>query len=167
MADFDLDTLILSEHEAFRRAFTEIDALTDVGQLTQRWGDLAAQLEVHASAEEAIFYPELLHEVDDSEGDAKHAVGDHNDIREAVRACEQHEVGSDDWRTAFDNAREVTGDHLGEEERDVLPPFRESVSAERRGELGMTWLAFHEEHEDAKGLSGAEEDPDAFVEEHA
>ena len=167
MADFDIDVLILAEHEAFRRSFAEIEQLTDVAQLGERWQELADQLEVHASGEEEVFYPLLLREVGDSEGETKHAVHDHNEIREAVRAVDEHEVASDDWWEAFRSAREVTADHLGEEEREMLPPFRESVEPEKRNALGMRWLEFHEEHDRARGLSGDDTDPEAYVAEHA
>jgi hypothetical protein len=167
VADFDIDVLVLSEHETFRRSFTEIEQLTEADQLRERWSELSDQLEVHASAEEAIFYPELLQDVDDVEGETEHAVHDHNEIREACRAVDEHEVGSDPWWEAFRSAREVTADHLDEEERDMLPPFREGVAAEKRSELGMAWLEFHETHDRAKGLSGEEKDPEAYVAEHA
>ena len=167
MADFDITALILSEHEAFRRSFIEIESVTDPAELGQRWRELADQLEVHAAGEEKIFYPELLRDVDDSEGDTEHAVKDHNEIRETTAAVDEHEVGSDAWWEAFRACREATVDHLGEEETDVLPPFQQQVSAEQRDELGMRWLKFQEDHEDAKGLSGDTVDPEAYVEEHS
>lgn len=167
MSDFDITTLILSEHEAFRRSFTEIDGLTDHVELDRRWTELADALEVHAAGEEEVFYPQLLQQVDDSQGDTRHAVDDHNEIRDAVRAVADHELGGDAWWDAFRSAREATTEHLGEEETDVLPPFKDSVSAEQRDELGMRWLAFRDEHERAAGLSGEDKDPDDYVEEHA
>jgi hypothetical protein len=167
VADFDITVLILSEHEAFRRAFTEIEQLSDAEELARRWRELSDQLEVHAAGEEAVFYPELLHDVDDSEGDTEHAVKDHNEIREATGKVDDHEVGSDAWWQAFREAREATIDHLGEEEADVLPPFQEQVGEEKRTELGMRWLQFLERHEDAHGLSGDEVDPQEYVEEHS
>jgi hypothetical protein len=167
VADFDITTLILSEHEAFRRAFTSIEQLTEADELSSRWRSLADQLEVHAAGEEQIFYPELLRDVDDSEGDTEHAVKDHNEIREATQAVDDHEVGSEAWWEAFRAAREATVDHLAEEETDVLPPFQAQVSAEHRDELGMRWLQFLEEHAGAQGLSGDTVDPDAYVEEHS
>lgn len=167
MADFDIDRLIQSEHDAFRRAFTEIEQLTDAAELGVRWTELSDQLEVHASAEEVIFYPALLQDVDDAEDDTEHAVEDHNEIRVTTRAVDTHDVGTDAWWDAFRTAREATAEHLEEEEHDVLPPFRESVDDEARSELGMRWLQFHETHEDAVGLSGAAKDPEAYVEEHA
>ncbi len=85
MADFDIDVLVLGEHEVFRRSFTQIEALEDRAQLAKRWQELADGLEVHASAEETIFYPELLQGVDHAQDDTEHAVHDHNEIRDAVR----------------------------------------------------------------------------------
>ena len=167
MADFDITALILSEHEAFRRAFTEIEELSDPEELGRRWRELADQLEVHAAGEETVFYPELLQDVDDSEGETEHAVKDHNEIREATSAVDAHEAGSPAWWEAFRAAREATVDHLAEEENDVLPPFQSSVSAEHRDELGLRWLQFHEQHENAEGLSGEPVDPQAYVQEHS
>ena len=167
VADFDITVLILSEHDAFRRAFTGIEQLTDAGELATRWRELADQLEVHAAGEEEVFYPELLQDVDDSEADTEHAVKDHNEIRDTTKAVDDHEVGTDAWWEAFRTCREATVDHLGEEENDVLPPFAEQVDAEHRDVLGMRWLQFHEEHEDARGLSGENVDPEAYVEEHS
>ena len=167
VADFDITALILSEHDAFRRAFHSIEQLEDVEQLRTRWRELSDQLEVHAAGEEEVFYPALLADVDDSEGDTEHAVKDHNEIRETTQKVDEHEVGSDAWWEAFRAAREATVDHLGEEETDVLPPFQSSVAEDKRTELGMAWLRFLERHEGAKGLSGAEKDPEEYVEEHA
>ena len=167
MADFDITALILSEHEAFRRAFTEIEGLTDTEEIGRRWRELADGLEVHAAGEEQIFYPELLQDVDDSEGDTEHAVKDHNEIRDTTRAVDEHEVAGDAWWEAFRACREATVDHLAEEENDVLPPFQQQVSAEHRDALGMRWLEFHERHEGATGLSGETVDPEAYVEEHS
>ena len=167
VADFDITVLILSAHDAFRRSFTEIEQVTEPAELGKRWRELADALEVHAAGEEQIFYPELLQDVDDSAGDTEHAVKAHNEIRETPNAVDEHEVGSDAWWEAFRTCREATVEHLAEEENDVLPPFQEQISAEVRDELGMRWLKFHEDHEDAKGLSGDTVDPEAYVEEHS
>ncbi len=167
MADFDIVTLILSEHDAFRRSFVALEDMTDAAEQKAAWTEISKRLEVHAAAEEQVFYPQLLTEVDDSEGDTKHAIKDHNEIRDACRAVDEHEVGTDEWTAAVHNAREVTVEHLEEEEHDVLPPFKDSVDEEPRSELGIRWLAFLEEHENAKGLSGDNEDPEAYVAEHS
>lgn len=163
MADLDIVTLILSEHDLFRRSFAEIDGL-EGPELAEKWRALSDALEVHASGEEEVFYPALLRKVDDSEEDTEHAVKDHNKIRATTHAVDDHEVGSDDWWTAFRAAREETVEHLEEEEHDVFPPFKDEVAEDVRTDLGMKWLAFRDAHENAKGLSGKEKDPEQYVE---
>ena len=170
MADFDIVVLIRSEHEQFRRAFTELESVSDNAELTSKWRELADSLEVHAAGEESVFYPELLQDLQDAEldaeGETKHAVKDQNEIREACEKVDAEEVGTDAWWEALRNAREVTVDHLDEEEQDMLPDYQEKVSGEKRGELGMKWMEFHDKHEGAKGLSGEEKDPDEYVEQN-
>src|SRR3954447_25759686 len=54
--------LILDDHQEQRRLFSILEQLdrTDTKSLTAMWKRLAAFLEVHAEAEEQIFYPVLL-----------------------------------------------------------------------------------------------------------
>jgi hypothetical protein len=81
-------------------------------------------------------------------------VHDHNEIRHAAAAVGEHDVGSEAWWEAVRNARQVNADHMAEEETEFFPPFKEAVDDEQREALGMRWLAFHDEHEQAEGLSG-------------
>ena len=160
MSEYEITSLVMSEHDAFRRAFADLDQADDPGAA---WADLAARLEVHAVAEERLFYPVLADEADNGVEDGKTAVREHNDIRHAVRAVDGHEVGSPSWREAIANAQQVNGDHMAEEEREFMPEFKTAVDADRRDELGMEWLRLHDEHEHARGLSGADADPQAVV----
>jgi len=163
VSDYDITTLILAEHEAFRRQFAALSDLTDSTELAGRWTDLAERLEVHASGEEAVFYPRLLHEIPDEEADTVHAVRDHNKIRHAVAAVAGHETGSDSWWQAVRDAQEENSEHMEEEEADLLTVFRDEAGAALRQEIGLAWLQFHEEHEHAAGLSGRPKDPEAYV----
>ena len=52
---------------------------------------------------------------------------------------------------------------MAEEKREFLPDLREAVDAERREELGIRWLEFHDQHEGARGLSGEDADPEQVV----
>jgi len=167
MAELDIVNLILDDHASFRRDFATLLARTDESDPGARWNELAARLEVHASGEEAVLYPQVLSQVDDAEDDTEHAVKDHNKIRDAVRAVADHEVGTPAWWDAVGQAQYENNDHLDEEERDVLPPFRSEVSDKTRSALGQEWLAFRDEHFGARGLSGRDKDPEAYVERNA
>jgi iron-sulfur cluster repair protein YtfE (RIC family) len=160
MSEYEITALVMSEHEAFRRAFADLEQADD---LATAWTELADRLEVHAVAEERLFYPVLAHEADDGVDDGKTAVREHNDIRQAVRDVGDHEVGSEPWWDAVGTAQQVNGDHMAEEEREFMPEFKQSVDAQRRDDLGMEWLKLHDEHDHARGLSGDDADPEAVV----
>jgi hypothetical protein len=163
----DIVRLILSDHETFRARFAELADLRDQPQAAAAlWGELAAHLETHASAEEAHFYPALLQKVDDSEDETKDAVGDHDEIRQGIRRAAAAEAGSEEWWAGIDDAREANDEHLAEEERDDLPDFLRSVSVEERQELGRRFVEFRDAHPWAAGLTYQDKDPEKFVEEN-
>lgn len=160
MSEFEITALVLSEHEAFRRAFADLEHADDVGAA---WQSLADRLEVHAVAEEQLFYPELANAAADGEEEAVTAVREHNDIRHAVRDVEAHESGADDWWETVRTAQQVNAEHMAEEEREFIPDFRDSVDEQRRDDLGMRWLEFHDDHDRARGLDGRDADPAAVA----
>ena len=160
MSEFEITALVLSEHEVFRREFA---ALEDADDLAAAWEALAARLEVHAVAEEELFYPRLAQETSATAEDGEAAVHDHNEIRHAAAAVSEHAVGDDTWWAAVRAAQEGNADHMAEEERDVQPPFKAGLGEDEREELGMRWLQFHDEHDGARGLSGEDADPEAVV----
>lgn len=104
-------------------------------------------------------YPLLAHGAADGAAESEEAVREHNDIRHAIQAVTGHEAGSEDWWQALRAAQDVNATHMADEEREFLPDFKQAVSDERREELGMSWLQFHEEHDKARGLSGKDTDP--------
>ena len=163
MSDQDVASLILSEHDVFRRDFAGLEHLTGE-QLQEAWARLADALEVHAAGEEAVFYPHVVRQLPDGEHETEHALHDHNEIRASAHAVADHEVGGEAWWAAVRTAQEVNSEHMAEEERDILGDFKQRIPQEQRDELGLAWLAFHEEHHRAKGLSGEPEDVDSYVE---
>jgi iron-sulfur cluster repair protein YtfE (RIC family) len=154
MSDLEITALVLAEHEIFRREFGALEDLSGE-ELGSAWDALHAKLEVHAVAEEQLFYPLLAQEAD-GERETAEGVHDHNEIRHAAAAVSEEELGSEAWWEAVRNARQVNADHMAEEEVDFFPQFKEAVDEEQREALGMRWLAFHDEHEQAEGLSGAD-----------
>lgn len=160
MGDFEITALVLSEHEAFRRSFA---ALEETNDLTAAWQDLAARLEVHAVAEEELLYPVLAGATPRGAAEGVDAVRDHNGIRHAVQAVGRQQVDSETWWQAVRAVQEENAEHMAEEEREVVPHFRRGVDEARREELGMRWLQFHDEHQDARGLPGDDANPEEVV----
>ena len=90
------------------------------------------------------------------------AIGDHNDIRDAITAASGVEPASDAWWDALLECRKSNDDHLAEEERDVIPDFRAHTEPALRTRLGEQWLTFRTEHPTASGI-GDDIDPQEYV----
>ena len=112
----DITQLILDDHHEQRRLFAILEQIdpADTGILEAIWARLSAFLEVHAAAEEEIFYPELLRVglsaggAAGAEAETLDAIHDHNDIRDAIAAVAGHQgAGSHD--SAVDSGARVPG----------------------------------------------------------
>jgi hypothetical protein len=167
----DITQVILDDHAEQRRLFAALEDIgpTDSSALTAVWGRLSALLDVHAEAEERLFYPELvaLGRSDDGQEaeETEDAVHDHNEIRDAVRAVHGEEPGSDRWFAALAKANEVNGDHMAEEEREGLTDFRRKVSLEERHRIAVRFLAFECDH--LLGVQPVDKDPKQYVAEQS
>jgi len=165
----DVTQLILDDHHEQRRRFAvleQIDA-ADVRSLTEIWARLAIFLEVHAAAEEAIFYPELVklaigpQPLGSAEPETIDAIYDHNEIRDAIAAVGGHRVGTQGWRDAVAEVNRANSDHMAEEEREGLTDFRRQVSLAERHSLAVAFAAF-EAHNFA-GVRPVDTDPETYV----
>jgi len=168
----DVTELILSDHHEQRRMFAMLDDVDpgDSNTLGTLWARLSTMLEVHAEAEEVLFYPELLrlgerlH--DDSEvEETKDAIGDHNDIRDGILQAARHPAGSAEWWSGVNAAREANDEHMGEEEHEGLADFRRHVDLETRHRIGVAFAAYEAEHVD--GVPIVDKDPQEYVEDHS
>ncbi|WP_406813546.1 hemerythrin domain-containing protein [Mycobacterium sp. M23085] len=166
----DITMLILADHEWFREQFARLDDLQagrpdDQAALSRAWRPLADKLDVHAYIEEKIFYPQLLKRGgDDAEGETLDAIGDHNDIRDGVRAADAAAVGSEQWWAAVGRTRQANDDHMAEEEREGLSDFRRNAPVGLRDALGRQYSEFMAEHPTTEGLPIVDRDPRRYVE---
>lgn len=164
----DITALIMDDHAWFRRQFARLDELQaqqplDPDAVAQVWDPLAARLDVHAIAEERIFYPQLLKVGEDPQDETLDAIGDHNDIRDGVHDAARHPVGTPSWWGAVGRAREANDEHMGEEEREGLADFRLHAPSGLRESLGVQFGEFLERHPTTSGLDTSDKDPEGYV----
>ena len=167
----DITQLILDDHAEQRRLFAILEQLdpADVESLSAVWDRLAAFLELHAAAEEAIFYPALLRvgvragRTAGAEDETLDAIADHNDIRDAVVAVAGHQVGTGSWYAAVAAANLANSEHMGEEEREGLTDFRRLARLQLRHDLAVTFIAF--EARNYAGVPPVDKDPAGYVRE--
>lgn len=168
----DITQIILDDHADQRRLFAMIEQIeaSNTDALGSIWNRLATLLELHADAEEELFYPELLKlgqgagEKDDAEDETEDAIGDHNEIRDAVAEVSKHAVGSSQWFDAVDQVNIVNGNHMAEEEREGLTDVRRNVSMAERHRLAVAFAAFEAKH--SAGVTPVDIDPQTYIQRH-
>lgn len=162
----DVTDLIMDDHHEMRRLFADLDEAAGVDQLANVWASLSVLLDLHAAAEEAVFYPQVLRHNADAEDETDDAIRDHNSIRDAVAAARRVPVGSDEWWQAVRHAREENDEHMAEEEHEVLPDFRHHASVDLRRELGTRFLAFKAAHPGGQGADLGDKNPTTYIQQH-
>ncbi len=168
----DITELILHDHHEQRHLFAYLDDIdrADTRSLTAVWTRLRILLEVHAEAEEQLFYPHLLKigtgagGKDDVVDEVIDVIKDHNEIRDAIKEAGDHPVGSDGWWTGVAKTNEANSDHMAEEEREDLTDFRRHAPLELRHEIAVAFATFMSEH--AGGVEAKDKDPKRYVEQN-
>jgi hypothetical protein len=166
----DITRLVLQDHEALRRHFADLDdaqASDERSAIAAAWQPLAALLDLHAEAEEVVFYPRLLEVGHHAEDETEDAIDDHNKIRDAVRDAGQRQIGTDEWWEAVGRARTENSKHIAEEEREALSDFRRHADVATRDELGRRWLEFRAARERPPAVDAEDKDVHEYLEEHA
>ena len=168
----DITELILHDHAEQRRLFAYLDDIdrADTKALTAVWTRLRILLEVHAQAEEELFYPHLLKigtgagGKEDVVDEVTDVIKDHNEIRDAIKETAGHAVGSDAWWQAVAKTNKANSDHMGEEEREDLTDFRRHASWQMRHDIAVAFATFEAKHHG--GIKAEDKDPKRYVEEN-
>ena len=131
--------LLIGDHNRVRGLFTRFKSAKesdDLAEMTTLATKILAELEVHATIEEEIFYPEL-HDLNDevhesiTEGYEEHAVA--KNLMAEIGAMEPN---TEDWAAKVTVLIENIEHHAEEEEKELFPKVRSNTSAEQRDSLG-------------------------------
>jgi hemerythrin superfamily protein len=121
--------VIARDHRAVQALFFEIERVGPSGrELLER---LVLELEIHAQAEEAVFYPavrEVSRRIDDAEFG-------HEYMRQLVEAVQTQTPGSEGFLSALRQLKQTVLAHAMEEESGIFMDA-ERLGLERLGELG-------------------------------
>jgi Hemerythrin HHE cation binding domain len=165
----DITQLILDDHHEQRRLFAILEQISraDIQALSALWDRLGVFLELHAAAEEAIFYPALLQvglaarRQEGAEAETLDAIRDHNEIRDAVGEVARYLVGTQEWFAAVAAANLANSDHMAEEEREGLTDFRCLAGLEQRHNLAVAFITFQARN--YAGVPAVDKDPETYI----
>lgn len=170
----DICEIIQRQHDEQRAQFAILEEWPrdDTKGLAAVWERLAILLETHARAEELHFYPPLLAlgtgaaDAEDAKEEVEDAIGDHNNLRDAIRRAGKEKVGSEDWWKAVIDANVANSTHMAEEERQDLADFRQQASLQLRHDVAVAFLREMALHA-AEGITPEDLDEKEYVETEA
>ncbi|MEV6249431.1 hemerythrin domain-containing protein [Streptomyces sp. NPDC051742] len=139
--DQDVVAVILKDHRTMEDLFRKMRSVE--ADRAAALKEFAALLIAHGEAEEAEVYGALKRYKGVDNDEVEHGEEEHAEGNEALlKLLEVEDVGSEEWDARLEELVEAVSHHVDEEERTILNGARESVSDERRAELGR---AFQEE----------------------
>lgn len=141
--------MIVSHHKEIESLFTEGLIASDADARRRATKELATLLTGHATAEEAIVYPELVDH--DSKGHATMAYEEHAMTKVNLAKLEKMDPMSTEWREKLEHTQGAVLQHIYQEESSWLPNLVEHAPADERALINRR---FKEEFERYCGKTG-------------
>lgn len=132
----DIIDLVLQDHKAVEQLFDKLQAATGADDQARLFAQVKEALERHASAEEKVLYPRVGKDVPEGEEEVKDADEEHDQIRQSLKEVEEHEASTELFTLAVAQLVATTKHHVGVEEEELLPDFRNNSESSERDELG-------------------------------
>ncbi len=131
----DVVTMLEQDHREVEELFEKIKNTNGAvrAQLVTR---LAADLRLHMKVEESIVYPAIAKQVDDGDDMVEEAKTEHEGARKVLADVEKLSPNEPGFDGALEMLEAGISHHVEEEEDEVFPKLRESVSAEELADLG-------------------------------
>jgi iron-sulfur cluster repair protein YtfE (RIC family) len=131
----DVTKMLEQDHREAEDLFAKIketNGAARAGLVTK----LAGALKLHMQVEEKIVYPAIAKQVDDGDDMVDEATTEHEGARKALADVEKLSPNEPGFDGALEMLEAGISHHVAEEEEEVFPKFRESVSSAELNELG-------------------------------
>lgn len=128
----DVVTAIMNDHRVLEGLFDELRTTSEDRAVLV--AEVKARLLAHSRAEERYVYPMLTRQHIRPSSEVHHGVEEHREAEEKLAALET--ATDRDFPQALREFVDAVAHHVAEEESEILPAIRESMSFRKRDELG-------------------------------
>ena len=135
--------LLESQHREVEELFEKVESTEGAAEKRRLFVELADSLAAHATIEEKIFYPEVLAE--ETEEVLHEAVEEHLSIKRVLADLLKTQLSDDRFDAAIKVLKEQVEHHVEEEEEEMLPKVKKTISSEKLDELGAQMEAMFAE----------------------
>ena len=140
--------LLIADHNRFRGLFARFQAAQEAADAPGMSGladAIFADLEVHTTLEEQVFYPAVHDLNDELAAEVDEGVEEHHVADVLMAEVRELEPGEDKWIAKLTVLIESTEHHIDEEEEELFPDVRSACDASTREEWGARMEAMKAE----------------------
>lgn len=148
----DATELLEGQHRQVDALFERFEAADD-DERRRIVGDIIRELRMHTTIEEEIFYPAIRDRISRLEDDLLEAYEEHHAVELLIDELDGMSPGDERFEAKATVVKELVQHHVEEEEDELFPEVRETLSPEELTELGDRLAARYQD------LAAAEDDP--------
>ena len=133
----DVFGLLKADHERVAEMLQKIEGTTERAEKgrTETFTRLKAELDLHATIEEKIFYP-ALEDAEETRDIALEAYEEHRLVKQLLGELEREPKDTEQWTAKFTVLKENIEHHVEEEEGEMFKKARQVLSEEQIQTLG-------------------------------
>ena len=142
----DIYSLIKKDHQEVASFFRRLKAAEGFAETSEQlFAQLREELELHAHAEERVWYP-ALREAEGTQALVVEALDDHELVQNLLDELAASRMDDAAWNEKLEVLEEHVENHIEEEESNIFDAARQLFSAEQAVELAQHWQTAKQEH---------------------
>ena len=142
----DIYSLIKKDHQEVASLFRRLKAAEGFSETSEQlFAQLREELELHAHAEERVWYP-ALREAEGTQELVVEALDDHELVQDLLDELAASRMDDEAWNEKLEVLEEHVDGHVEEEEGAIFDVARQLFSAEQAAELAQRWQTAKQEH---------------------
>jgi hemerythrin superfamily protein len=142
----DIYSLIKKDHQEIAHLFRRLKAAEGFSETSEQlFAQLREELELHAHAEERVWYP-ALREAEGTQELVEEALDDHELVQDLLDELAASRMDDEAWNEKLEVLEERVGDHIEEEEGDIFDVARQLFSVAQAAELAQRWQMAKQEY---------------------
>jgi hemerythrin superfamily protein len=132
----DAVSVLTKEHEKAKALFEQIESSSDADARQRLLTEVITALRAHTKIEEEILYPVVREQMKGGGKLFEEAMQEHQEAKKAMNELEAMSPDDPEWKDKFEILMHGVLHHAKEEETEMFPKLRETLSEQRLNELG-------------------------------
>lgn len=136
----DILTLIEADHRKVEELFAEAESTKGAKKLQECFNQIYKELNLHAHAEELVFYP-AMQEHEETQEYIEEAEEEHNSAKILLEEMKALGANDSEFKTRMEHLKEAVTHHVEEEESEIFAAVRECMGDQELQDLGQEFQA--------------------------